>query len=723
MTSDLTADRIDEDALDTLASHGGFTRLEVTEVLFDLQLQYASQRLAAKDPAQAPPPPSSTTYEEAAQQIAALHARTQAATLYPTPGTSQANAIDVITVSTVSRLAEQLRDPSNVPLFENQLRRVFSSPKSLARSFLKEGFTGALTLQDSGLDYKALRSFYGLVLSLPPRVRGTLSSAIGELLGKPLLFHEPEQVRVLLIILENPLLLRLQENKEVVGRLCSRMATLPAWQAQFLVNWLSGYSQTPHIFWALVNLINSFLAMLIDDKPSHRGLIHNDWKIVSATKTIGLLNTANGLGHVIKYVEFRNQKVNEVIDVEAEFRNWPNQAVFSFCSYPYLLSLATKNSLMKLENQEVQTAMFAESVRDITTGRGVTIPFLALRVRREHLIFDTLAQLSGKTRELKKQLKVQFAGEEGVDAGGVQKEFFQLIVRQLFDPAYGMFTYSEDSRQFWFNQNSLESESEFELIGTIIGLAIYNSVILDLRFPSVVYKKLLGQKPTLKDLEDMNKELGRGLRQLLEYADNDVEDVFCLNFTISEEVYGAVNVKPLKENGDNIPVTNENRQEYVDLYVNYMLEDSIKKQFTAFQRGFYRVCGGSALKLIRPEELELFVCGDSNELDIDDLEQATAYQHYTKESPSIKNLWAVVREMSSEDKKKFLTFATGSDRVPCKGVSHLALVITRDGPDSNRLPTAHTCFNQVLLPDYSSKQKLKEKLLLSINNCEGFGLK
>jgi hypothetical protein len=82
--------------------------------------------------------------------------------------------------------------------------------------------------------------------------------------------------------------------------------------------------------------------------------------------------------------------------------------------------------------------------------------------------------------------------------------------------------------------------------------------------------------------------------------------------------------------------------------------------------------------------LELFVCGDSNELDIDDLEQATAYQHYTKDSPSIKNLWAVVREMSPEDKKKFLTFATGSDRVPCKGVSHLALVITRDGPDSNR---------------------------------------
>ncbi|KAJ1674987.1 hypothetical protein EV182_002164, partial [Spiromyces aspiralis] len=73
-------------------------------------------------------------------------------------------------------------------------------------------------------------------------------------------------------------------------------------------------------------------------------------------------------------------------------------------------------------------------------------PYLVLEVRRDHLVRDTLYQLDIKSSmDLRKQLKVRFVGEEGVDEGGVQKEFFQLLIREIFDPKYGMFTKNEES--------------------------------------------------------------------------------------------------------------------------------------------------------------------------------------------------------------------------------------------------------------------------------------
>jgi len=66
-----------------------------------------------------------------------------------------------------------------------------------------------------------------------------------------------------------------------------------------------------------------------------------------------------------------------------------------------------------------------------------TIPFLVLIVRRSHVIEDALSQIAANTNDLKKPLRVKFAGEEGVDAGGVQKEFFHLCIEHIVDLNYG----------------------------------------------------------------------------------------------------------------------------------------------------------------------------------------------------------------------------------------------------------------------------------------------
>jgi hypothetical protein len=180
--------------------------------------------------------------------------------------------------------------------------------------------------------------------------------------------------------------------------------------------------------------------------------------------------------------------------------------------------------------------------------------------------------------------------------GGLRKEFFQLIISELFDARYGMFLVDDETRTFKFNPDSLDSPLEFELIGALLGIAIYNSTILDMRLPQVYYKQLLNLKPNLDDLLASQPSLAKGLLQLLEF-DGDVEATFARDFTISYESYGEHKLIELKPNGANIPVTNENRHEFVDLYVEYVLEKSIAKQFGAFYKGFHRACGGEALKV------------------------------------------------------------------------------------------------------------------------------
>ena len=83
-----------------------------------------------------------------------------------------------------------------------------------------------------------------------------------------------------------------------------------------------------------------------------------------------------------------------------------------------------------------------------------------------------------------------FSDEEGVDAGGVRKEYFQVITRQLLDPDYGMFKACPESRLLWFNSDSYESMGEFEMIGTLLGVAIFNSIIIDLKMPLVRYSSI-----------------------------------------------------------------------------------------------------------------------------------------------------------------------------------------------------------------------------------------
>lgn len=173
----------------------------------------------------------------------------------------------------------------------------------------------------------------------------------------------------------------------------------------------------------------------------------------------------------------------------------------------------------------------------------------------------------------------------------MKKEFFLLLLRDLLDTKYGMFKEYEETGTIWFHDSTFDEDlAMFNLIGVLCGLAIYNFVIINLPFPLALYKKLLGNRvKSVEDLAELSPTTANGLSHLLEYADDDFEDAFGLYFTITKTHYGEVKEIPLLPDGGTRAVTKENRQEFVDLYCDYVLNESVKKAFEAFHLGFHKV--------------------------------------------------------------------------------------------------------------------------------------
>uniref|UniRef100_A0A182T4I7 Ubiquitin-protein ligase E3A n=1 Tax=Anopheles maculatus TaxID=74869 RepID=A0A182T4I7_9DIPT len=459
---------------------------------------------------------------------------------------------------------------------------------------------------------------------------------------------------------------------------------------------------------------------------------------------------------LVPYEEFYNENLCDAMEVEFDYmaykqlpqprssENGGNSAVgteglkcFSFIHYPFVMTPTTKTLALYFDSRirmfSERRLSFLQRQRQLnqlqrTSELQTANPYLNLKIRRDHIIEDALVELEiiamSNPKDLKKQLVVEFTGEQGIDEGGVSKEFFQLIIEEIFNPDFGMFMTNEDSNTVWFNPVSFENEAQFTLIGIVLGLAIYNNIILAVNFPMVVYRKLMGMKGSFFDLKDQNPVLFNSLKSLLEYTENDMEEVFMQTFKIAyRDVFGTILEYELKPDGDKMFITQDNKQEFVELYSDFMLNKSIEKQFNAFSSGFQMVTGESLLHLLfRPEELELIVCGSKN-FDFNELEISTEYQGgFERNSTTIKDFWSIVHGLSMEMKRKLLQFTTGSDRVPVGGLSRLKLVIARNGPDSDRLPTSHTCFNVLLLPEYSTKEKLEERLLKAINYSKGFGM-
>ncbi|XP_065153967.2 NEDD4-like E3 ubiquitin-protein ligase WWP2 [Paramisgurnus dabryanus] len=352
-----------------------------------------------------------------------------------------------------------------------------------------------------------------------------------------------------------------------------------------------------------------------------------------------------------------------------------------------------------------------------------------ISVSRQTLFEDSFQQIMNmKPYDLRRRLYIIMRGEEGLDYGGIARQWFFLLSHEVLNPMYCLFEYA-GKNNYCLQINPASSINPdhltyFRFIGRFIAMALYHGKFIDTGFTLPFYKRMLNKKPTLKDLESIDPEFYNSIMWVKE---NDLEECGVeLYFAQDMEILGKVTTHQLKNDGENELVTQDNKEEYIGLLTDWRFTRGVEEQTKAFLDGFNEVVPLEWLRYFDEKELELMLCG-MQEIDLSDWQKNTIYRHYTKNSKQIHWFWQVVKEMDNEKRIRLLQFVTGTCRLPVGGFAEL---IGSNGPQKfcidkvgkeTWLPRSHTCFNRLDLPPYKNLEQLREKLLFAIEETEGFG--
>ncbi|KAL7924694.1 hypothetical protein ACQKWADRAFT_255352 [Trichoderma austrokoningii] len=394
------------------------------------------------------------------------------------------------------------------------------------------------------------------------------------------------------------------------------------------------------------------------------------------------------------------------------------------------------------------------------------------KIRRGQLFEDAFEQFYQLGEGLKDSIQITFVDqfdtpEAGIDGGGVTKEFLTSVTSEAFGNQLGgpgMFTSSDKGllypnpmaldilRESLRQRGLTESDHEwreaiselfkrYEFLGRIVGKCMYEGILVDLAFagffllkwPSPNRKEENGYKGSVNDLQDMDEELYKGLLNLKNYPG----DVYALgfDFTITDQV--SAPGEPVKTvsrklvpNGDELPVTNDNRLLYISYAARHRLVLQPAPQTMAFLRGLREIIRPSWLSMFNQSELQRLVGGDSMEIDVEDLRRNTVYSGLYvvgddgEEHPTIKMFWNVMNGFTDAQRRDVLKYVSSTPRAPLLGFAQLnpKFAIRDGGTDQERLPSTSTCVNLLKLPVYRSEATLRTKLLYAISSGAGFDL-
>ncbi|KAL4155053.1 hypothetical protein PRNP1_007167 [Phytophthora ramorum] len=367
-------------------------------------------------------------------------------------------------------------------------------------------------------------------------------------------------------------------------------------------------------------------------------------------------------------------------------------------------------------------------------------------VRRSAILDDSLPQLAGAEVDrsrMQEHLNIGFIGEPALDAGGVLREWFGLVCKELFSADRGLFvtTHAEDS-SYWINSESAKCVPEdqdhlqyFTFAGRLLGKSILDGLVLEVSLALPLLKHLLGVPITFSDLEFLDEELYKHLSWV---RDNDHVDALCVTFSIQTPSGETVELKP---GGESIDVTDENKMEYLSLVLRYRMLDSVAEQLTALLKGLYEVIPKSLLTIFDYQELDFYLSGLPT-LNVTDWQNNSRVRHAAQDDDSegierelevLQWFWDVVGSFTDDQRARLLQFATGCSRVPVEGfraltsasgiVHSFTLQLVPTGtPPLGMCPRAHTCFNRIDLPVYETKEDLTSYLSLVIQmEITGFG--
>ncbi|KAM6569071.1 hypothetical protein CsatB_017056 [Cannabis sativa] len=384
-------------------------------------------------------------------------------------------------------------------------------------------------------------------------------------------------------------------------------------------------------------------------------------------------------------------------------------------------------------------------------------------------ILESAKQMMEQHARHKGLLEVVFNDEVGTGIGPTL-EFFTLVSHEFQKTGLGMWrddhgsasdtSWQLENKEFvmcplglfprpWSSSTDVSDGTQFsgvmknfELLGQILAKALHNGRVLDLHFSKAFYKLILGQELGLFDIMSFDPELGRTLLEFKALADRKLFldstggvvstsniDTFFRNTRIEDlSLDFTLPGYPdfcLASGPDYDTVTMRNLENYVSLVVDATLNGGISRQMEAFKLGFNQVFPIEQLQIFTEEELERLLCGEHNSWAADELVDQVKFDHgYTASSPPVVNLLEIIQEFNKKQQRAFLQFVTGAPRLPPGGLASLnpKLTIVRkhcNGYVDADLPSVMTCANYLKLPPYSSKERMKEKLLYAITEGQG----
>jgi len=365
---------------------------------------------------------------------------------------------------------------------------------------------------------------------------------------------------------------------------------------------------------------------------------------------------------------------------------------------------------------------------------------MRMNVRRTFLLGDSVdAVMSLSRKDLRKLWRFEFIGEQGIDAGGLAREWFHLVTEEIFDPDMGLWQSSETNQMCMQINPASEFVEDclvyYRFLGRCMGKALFDRQLVTGHMVSFIYKHFCGWPVAFKDLESIDDEYYQNLKQLQSLADSGEDlEMLCLDFSTTQEVMGEKRDIDLIENGADIDVTNDNFPEYLEACLKYRLLERVKPQLNELMLGFYDVIPEPLLTVFDFQELELLMCG-MPKIDMDDWiensEYSGEYEGIGPDHPTVEWFWEAVSDFDQEMKARLLQFVTGTSGVPSRGFGVL------QGNDGNirkftihgvniavcLYPRAHTCFNRIDLPIYEEKSDLQEKLNIAITmSATGFDI-
>ncbi|XP_055858941.1 apoptosis-resistant E3 ubiquitin protein ligase 1 isoform X2 [Episyrphus balteatus] len=363
---------------------------------------------------------------------------------------------------------------------------------------------------------------------------------------------------------------------------------------------------------------------------------------------------------------------------------------------------------------------------------------LALKVSRDKILESSMKATKGfSVSDWCGNFEVTYQGEQGIDWGGLRREWFELICSSLFDPRGGLFCTFHDKHQALVHPNPHRPShlklKHFEFAGKIVGKCLYESALggsyrqlVRARFTRSFLAQLIGLRVHYKYFEQDDPDLYLSKVKYILDTDLDASDSLELNFV--EEIYdisGQLSkTVELIPNGSKVRVTNASKNQYLDALAQQRLCNNVKDEVDSFLKGLNGIIPDNLLSIFDENELELLMCG-TGEYSIADFKAHHIANGNSAEFRRVLGwFWAGISNFSQTEMARLLQFTTGCSQLPPGGFQELnpQFQITA-APTFGNLPTAHTCFNQLCLPDYESYEQFEKALLLAISEgSEGFGM-